>query len=98
MGVELHIEELVLHGFAPGDRRRIAGEVERELARLIGEADFARARGGMSIERMNGPAFKVKAGAKPEAAGAQIAQSLYRSLRQGASASVTPPSHGGRRP
>jgi hypothetical protein len=96
MGVELHIEELVLHGFASGDRRRIAAEVERELVRLIAEADFARTRRGVSIERMNGPAFKVKAGAKPEAAGAQIAQSLYRSLRQGAQSAVKPPSHGGR--
>ena len=35
MNVELHIEELVLHGFAPGDRYRIGEAVERELQRLL---------------------------------------------------------------
>ncbi|MEJ2009120.1 MAG: hypothetical protein P8Z30_13360 [Acidobacteriota bacterium] len=33
--VEVHIEELVLHGFAPGDRHRIAVAVKQELSRLI---------------------------------------------------------------
>ena len=35
--VELHIEELVLRGFAPGDRYRIGEAVERELAHLFSE-------------------------------------------------------------
>ena len=35
--VELHIEELVLHGFAAGDRHRIADAVREELERLLGE-------------------------------------------------------------
>lgn len=33
--VELHIEELVLHGFARGDRYAIADAIEHELARLL---------------------------------------------------------------
>jgi hypothetical protein len=33
--INLHIEELVLHGFAPGDRHRISEAVEQELTRLI---------------------------------------------------------------
>ncbi len=35
--VDLHIEELVLHGFSPGDRFRIGEAVELELTRLITE-------------------------------------------------------------
>jgi hypothetical protein len=35
--IELHIEELVLQGFAPGDRYCIANAVERELLRLFAE-------------------------------------------------------------
>ena len=35
--IELHIEELVLHGFEPGDRHRIGEAIERELARLFAE-------------------------------------------------------------
>ena len=35
--IELHIEELVLHGFAPADRYRIGDTVQRELTRLLAE-------------------------------------------------------------
>lgn len=82
MGVELHIGELVLHGFAARDRHSIAKELETELARLIGEGSLPGAREHLSAERMHAGAFKVPAGAKPQAAGAQIAQAVYRSLRQ----------------
>jgi hypothetical protein len=34
--IELTVEELVLHGFAAGDRYAIAEAVERELTRLLG--------------------------------------------------------------
>ena len=33
--IELHIEELVLHGFSPSDRYRIAEAIERELVQLF---------------------------------------------------------------
>ena len=87
MGIELHIEELVLHGFEARDRHRIAGEVERELARLVGDGNGLRALSrNPAIERLNGGVFQAQAGAKPQAAGKQIAQSVYRSLqRQAAS-------------
>ncbi len=32
--VEVHIDRLVLHGVAPGDRSAVAQAVEREVARL----------------------------------------------------------------
>ena len=35
--IELHIEELVLHGFAPKDRYTIGEAVQRELSRLFAE-------------------------------------------------------------
>ena len=35
--LNLHIEELVLHGFAPGDRYRIGEAVQQELTRLFAE-------------------------------------------------------------
>lgn len=35
--VELHIEELVLHGFPPLDARAVGEAVERELAALMAE-------------------------------------------------------------
>ena len=81
--INLHIEELVLRGFAARDRHRIGAAVEHELARLIGEQGMA-ALGTkpLALDRMNAGAIRVSAGAKPQAIGAQIAQSVFRSLRQ----------------
>ena len=83
--VELHIDELVLHGFARGDRHAIARAVEQELARLLA-TQFAVQ--GMprsfaeSVEhtRLDAGAFKVAQGAGSEAIGSQIAQSVHQGL------------------
>ncbi len=83
MGVELHIEEIVLHGFAARDRHRIAAAVQVELARLLaaeGQANLLKGR--WSLETVNAGAFKVQANAKPQAAGAQIAQAVYRTMKR----------------
>ena len=40
MNIQLHIEELLLDGFDPRDRRRIADALERELARLFRVSDL----------------------------------------------------------
>ena len=81
--VELHIEELVLHGFAPADRYRIGAGLERELARLF-------AAGGvpplfetsLEVERLDGGAFQTSSGARAERIGAQTAQAVYGELRR----------------
>ena len=77
MGVELHIEELVLHGFAARDRHRIAGAVQLELTRLMSESRLPASRQTLiNLERLQGSTFQVKGGAKPEATGAQIARTV----------------------
>jgi hypothetical protein len=79
--VELHIAELVLHGFAPGDRYRIGETIERELARLFAEQGTSQLlRQRSEIERLDGGAFEVKPGIRAEAIGAQVAQTVYRGL------------------
>jgi hypothetical protein len=88
MGIDLHIDELVLHGFGQRDRRRIAESVQLELARLIaadGQARFLNKP--LALERIDGGAFKVQANVKPQLAGWQIAQNIFRSLQQHAGAS-----------
>jgi hypothetical protein len=100
MGIELHIDELVLHGFAARDRHRIAAAVQLELARLIAADGHARlVKTPLAVESIDGGAFKVPAGAKPQAAGTQIARALYRSMgrntRAGAVATGTQPGHAG---
>jgi hypothetical protein len=79
--VELHIEELVLHGFAPADRYRIGEAIQSELARLLAEGGVPPALAqGSEIASLNGGAFTVALGAKAPAIGAQVAQSVYGGL------------------
>jgi hypothetical protein len=81
--IELHIEELVLHGFATGDRYRIAESVEREIVRLFSEQGVPQSlsKGG-KIERLDGGAFEAVRGSKPEAIGAKVAQAVYGGLKR----------------
>lgn len=79
--LELHIDELVLHGFAPGDRRSISEAVQRELARLFTEQGIHPSLGqNHEIERLDGGEFHVQPGAKAGAIGAHVAQAIYGGL------------------
>lgn len=81
--IELHIEELILHGFAPGDRHQIGEAVERELARLFAEQGVpASLFQEMEIAHLGGGAFEVARGSRTEAIGAQVAQAMYGRLSQ----------------
>lgn len=77
--VELHIEELVLHGLSPYDRFRIGDALERELNRLFIERGVPPVQGGY-IGRLDGGAFEAKPDATPEVMGDSIARAVYRSL------------------
>ena len=81
MNLHVHIEELILHGFAPGDRARIADAVQSQLTRLFTEGGVppALANGG-AVDRMNAGAFHTATSAPPEATGARIAQTVYGRL------------------
>jgi hypothetical protein len=81
MNLHLHIEELVLHGFAPGDRARIADALQRGLAQLFTEAGIppALARGG-GVDRMNAGSVPTATAAPPETTGAGIARAVYGAL------------------
>lgn len=79
--VELHIEELVLHGFASGDRTRIGQAVERELTRLFAEQGTPLSLSqGSDIERLDGGAFEVAPNSKAESIGVHVARAAYRGL------------------
>jgi hypothetical protein len=91
MAVDLHIEELVLHGFAARDRGRIAAAVESELARLLSAGSAQALLGNPAgLESLNGGVFEVKAGAQPQDAGKQIARAVFRGLENRAGASASP--------
>jgi hypothetical protein len=81
--VELHIEELVLRGFAPGDRYRIAGAVERQLVHLLatGGVGPPLAQDG-EVAHVDGGAFDVAPGSSAETVGGQVAQAVYGGLKK----------------
>lgn len=83
MNVKLRIDELVLEGFAAGDRFRIAAAVEAELARLFAEQGVPpRLTIGAVVPSVDGGAFDVAAHARPSQIGAQVAQAVYGGLAQ----------------
>jgi hypothetical protein len=79
--IELHIEELVLHGFSPNDRHAIGEAVQRELTRLFVEQGVhASLSRGFEAERVDGGVFHVKLGDRAEGIGRQVGQSVYGGL------------------
>jgi hypothetical protein len=84
-GIELDIDELVLHGFAPGDGDQIGAAIRRELARLFAEQGLPAGLGtGGAVPRLDGGGFQVAAGATTDAIGAQVAHAVYGGLERAA--------------
>jgi hypothetical protein len=79
--VELHIEELVLDGFVPGERYGISDAVERDLARLLGQQGIPSSlRSESAIDEIKGATFNAAHNAKPPALGRHIAHAVYQGL------------------
>jgi len=81
--IELHIEELVLHGFTAADRYLIGDALQVELTRMFSEqgmpSGFAR---NIETDRVDAGSFHVITGAQVPAIGARLAQALYGGLRK----------------
>ena len=76
--VELHIDELILDGFAPGDHDLIGGAVGRELARLLAVQGVPPGLAqGRDVAWLDGGAFEVTPGSTGETIGAGVAKALY---------------------
>ncbi|MEN6488606.1 MAG: hypothetical protein ABFD66_06950 [Smithella sp.] len=83
MNIDLHIEELILFGFAPGDRQRIAEAVQEELARLLRENKLPEMlEQGGEIPHLNVGSFTVRAGEKPDFIGMHIGETLYQGIAE----------------
>ena len=81
--IDLHIEELVFHGFAPGDRRQIGEVIERELTRLVSEQGLpGRLSEGGTIDRLDGGVFKMSPQAEADEVGMKVAQAIYGGLTE----------------
>ena len=81
--LELHIEELILHGFMGIDQACIGAMVEHELTRLLAEKGLPRSlTTRREIAYLNGGIFEMAPSTKPEIVGTQVAQAIYRGIRQ----------------
>jgi hypothetical protein len=85
--VDLYIDELVLHGFRPGDRYEIAASIEQELVRLLGASDAPPAlldgtasEKGFAADQIDGGSLTLPQGAPPARVGAEVARAIHRSL------------------
>ena len=79
--LELHIEEIVLHGFSPADRSRVGEAVEQELSRLFVERGVPPSLvWSDETARLDGGAFEAKPGFGAVAIGVRIARAVYGGL------------------
>jgi len=79
--IEVRIDELVLRGFASGDRYRIGEAIEGELARLFAEQGAARSLSrNADMMRLDGGAFGFARGSRAETIGAHIAEAVFGGL------------------
>lgn len=79
--IELHIEEMILHGFDHADRHTIGDAVERELARLIRNGGLTRdVSDGMNIPQRDGADIQMRPGMRAETTGTEIARSVYGAI------------------
>ena len=81
MRVEVDIEELVLHGFPPHQRQRIADALRAELARLLTEEGVPDGwQQGGTISQLNAGEIRVPVPAAPERTAREVARSIYGGL------------------
>jgi hypothetical protein len=81
--LELRIEELVLRGFAPEDRYRIAEAVEGELTRLFTKGGLpAWMHHGGDLAYLGGITFEAAPDAGARDIGVHLARSLYGGLQR----------------
>jgi hypothetical protein len=77
--IELHVDELVLHGFSPHDRHRIGDAVRAELARALAAEPLPAQR--RAVPQLDAGSFVRAPRATAEVVGTQIAGAVHRGLR-----------------
>ena len=81
--IELHIQELVLHGFDNLDSYYVRAAVQQELARLFTEQGVPPSlTNGGQAGNQSGLTFDAAPGSGANEIGNQVAQALYRGFSQ----------------
>jgi hypothetical protein len=88
MEIVIEIDELVLHGFPPGERYRIGEAVQEELARIVGERGLPGMWAGGAATRLDAGEFSA-ADRRSTTIGTGAAEAVYHAVithMQGAAA------------
>ncbi len=81
--IELHIDELTLHGFPQLDRDQLDAAVRMELTRLLTERGVpAQLRQAVEVVALPANALTVASTASASTLGVRIAQAIYGGLAQ----------------
>jgi hypothetical protein len=75
--IEVHIEEIVLHGVDPADRRAVGDAIREELGRLFAEGGLPGAMAGGDVAELGGT-FDTPSPARGAALGVSVARAAYR--------------------
>jgi hypothetical protein len=80
--IRLHIQQLVLHDIAPGDRGRIADAFQTELHRLLTEQGLpASVMNGANLDVINAGEYRTPT-PSAHGVGTSIARALYGGLKR----------------
>ena len=80
--IELQIDELVLHGFAPQERRAIADALQHELTALLQQRGLRdTAVRHHEADTIRAPQVNLPAEAQPAQTGRAVARSIYGTLQ-----------------
>jgi hypothetical protein len=74
--IEVHIEELVLHGFSPGTQRDVAEGLQNHLQTLLAQRGVPYAWRA-NPERIDADRIRMNSQSNPTLAGAQIAGAVF---------------------
>jgi hypothetical protein len=79
--INLHIDRLVLHGIAPGDRHPVGLAIGDELTRLLTVDGLSPSlTRGADVDRIDAGTFRQPTAARPSTNGAPISRTVHRGL------------------
>lgn len=86
--IEVHIEQIVLHGYSPADTHRLGEALQAELTRLVQKQGVnGSGMGNLSLQTLDGGRLKAAENPSTEMLGARLAHSIHQVL---APAAATP--------
>ncbi len=78
MTIDLHIDQMILHGFADIDRDQLAFAVQQELSRLFADESAVTAiAGSKATARVDGGSFALAPDMGAETIGEHVARAIY---------------------